>query len=225
MDISVIIPALNEAESIGYVLTAIPKDAVKEVIVVDGGSTDGTVSIAQELGAQVIHEPRPGYGRACASGVQHAGGDVLVFLDGDGADDPGHILELVSPIRDGAADLVLGSRLAGDIAPGAMLWHQRFGNRLSAWLIRLIYKLPVTDLCPFRAIRQDRLQELDMRHMTYGWPTEMLVKAATQRWRIKEIPVKYKPRMGGKSKISGTFRGTFYATVQILAIILGFSRN
>jgi glycosyltransferase involved in cell wall biosynthesis len=214
--VTVIIPALNEEESIGQVLVAIPAGVTEEIIVVDGGSSDGTAAIAQAGGARVVHEPRGGYGRACAAGAAAARGDILLFLDADGADDPGQIPDLLAPILSGRADMVLGSRLAGEIAPGAMPWHQRFGNRLAAWLIRHLYGLPLTDLSPFRAVNRELLLGLGMEEMTYGWPTEMIVKAARQRRRIVETPVRYRPRLGGRSKISGTVRGTVLATTYIL---------
>jgi glycosyltransferase involved in cell wall biosynthesis len=220
MRTSIIIPALNEEESIGQVLAAIPTDVVGEVVVVDGGSSDGTVAIAQAAGARVIHEPRRGYGRACATGVAAALGDIVLFLDADGADDPGRIPDLLAPIQSGRADMVLGSRLAGEIAPGAMPWHQRFGNWLAAWLIRRLYGLPLTDLSPLRAVRRESLLALRMEEMTFGWPTEMIVKAARKGWRIVEVPACYRPRLGGRSKISGTVRGTILATYRILWTIL-----
>jgi len=212
----VIIPALNEEESIGQVLAALPSGVTEEIIVVDGGSSDGTAAIGRAGGARIIHESRRGYGRACAAGVAAARGDVVLFLDADGADDPGQIPDLLAPILAGRADMVLGSRLAEEIAPGAMPWHQRFGNRLAAWLIRRLYGLPLTDLSPFRAVSRELLLGLGMEEMTYGWPTEMIVKAARQRWRIVETPVRYRPRLGGRSKISGTVRGTVLATYYIL---------
>ena len=220
MPVSVIIPALNEAESIGHVLGGIQLQPVDEVIVVDGGSSDDTVSIAQTNGARVVHEPRRGYGRACASGVAAAKNEILVFLDADGADDVRRILELAGPVEKGAADMVLGSRLAGEIMPNAMPWQQRFGNLLSAWLIRRLYGIPITDLSPFRAVEQAKLLQLGMQEMTYGWPTEMIVKAARKGWTILEIPVQHRPRFGGRSKISGTVRGTFLAGYYILRTIL-----
>ena len=223
MKSSVIIPALNEEDSIGYVLASIPLEKIAEIIVVDGGSTDNTVSIAEDAGALVIREPRRGYGRACATGVEHANGEILIFLDADGADDPAEIQVLAAPIQAGEADMVLGSRLAGELETNAMPWQQFFGNRLSAWLIRLLYRIPVTDLSPFRAVRKSKLMDLGMTEMTYGWPTEMIVKAARQGWRMREIPVRYRSRYGGSSKISGTLRGTVLATYYIISTILRYA--
>jgi len=225
MRTSVIIPALNEEESIEQVLAAIPAQSVSEVIVVDGGSGDDTVAIAQAAGAQVVHEPRRGYGRACSAGVVTATGDIVLFLDADGADDPRQIPDLVAPILGGQVDMVLGSRLAREMMPGAMPWHQRFGNWLAAWLIRRLYGLPLTDLSPFRAVRRASLLTLGMEEMTFGWPTEMIVKAARRGWRVVEIPVRYRRRLGGHSKISGTVRGTVMATYFILWTILRHSRS
>ena len=224
MRTNVIIPALNEAESLKHVLSEIPDEVVSEVILVDGGSTDDTVRIAKAGGARVVIEKQRGYGLACTTGVNHADGDILVFMDGDGADNPSQIPALINPILTGQADMVLGSRLAGNITPGAMPWHQRVGNQLSAKLIQLLYELPITDLSPFRAVNREKLLTLDLKDMTYGWPTEMIVKAAHQDWRILEIPVNYRCRIGGKSKISGTIRGTVLATFHILNTIIHYSR-
>jgi glycosyltransferase involved in cell wall biosynthesis len=221
----VVIPALNEEESIGQVLAQISLDAVDEIIVVDGGSTDRTVAVARGRGARTIQEPRRGYGRACAVGVAAARGDVVVFVDADGADDPSEIPDLLAPISTGEADMVLGSRLAGEIARGAMPWHQRVGNELAAWLIRRLYGLPLTDLGPFRAVSRNLLLELKMEEMTYGWPTEMIVKAARRGWRVVERPVRYRRRLGGRSKISGTLRGTALAAYYILWTILRHARG
>ena len=225
MDATLVIPALNEEESLGHVLEAVNTDLLSEIILVDGGSSDRTVDIAKANGARVIQEPQPGYGRACAAGAAKAQGEIIIFMDADGADDPGQIPNLIAPIIQDGADMVLGSRLAGNIFPGAMPWHQKFGNRLSAGLIRLIYNLPITDLSPFRAVLRSRLLELDMQEMTYGWPTEMITKSARKGWRIIEIPVDYHPRMGGKSKISGTVRGTLLATYYIFKTILKYSKT
>jgi glycosyltransferase involved in cell wall biosynthesis len=224
MKTSIIIPTYNEAESIAYVIEKIPDKDHFEILVVDGGSMDATVSLARASGARVISEPRRGYGQACATGLEQATEEIVVFLDADGADDPIRILELIGPIRDGLTDMVLGSRLAGDIQSGAMPWHQYFGNWLSARLIRLLYHLPITDLSPFRAVKREKLLALGMTEMTYGWPTEMIAKAARQNWSIQEIPVNYFPRYGGESKISGTVKGTVLATYFILSTILKYAR-
>jgi glycosyltransferase involved in cell wall biosynthesis len=152
LSVTVIIPALNEEESVGQVLASIPADVVDEILVVDGGSSDRTVAVAQAGGARVVHEPRRGYGRACAAGVRAASGHIVLFLDADGANDPSQIPDLLAPLQTGPAGMVLGSRLAGEIAPGAMPWHQRFGNQLAAWLIRRLYGLPLTDLSPSSTI-------------------------------------------------------------------------
>jgi glycosyltransferase involved in cell wall biosynthesis len=225
LSVSVIIPAFDEEDSIGRVLTAIPRDWVQEIVVVDGGSTDNTTAIARTAGARVICEPQPGYGRACAVGAAAAGGDILVFLDADGADDPGHIPNLLAPILAGQADMVLGSRLTRKMAPDAMPWHQRFGNQLAARLIRWLHGLPLTDLSPFRAIRRESLLVLGMEEMTYGWPTEMIVKGALRELRIVEVAVPYRPRLGGHSKISGTVRGTVLAAYHILRTIFRYARG
>ena len=225
MDATLVIPAFNEEESIGKVLGAADTGLLSEIILVDGGSSDKTVPIAEAYGARVIHEPRRGYGRACAAGVANARGEIIIFMDADGADDPDQIPSLIAPIVQEGADMVLGSRLAGDIHPGAMPWHQKFGNRLSAGLIRLFYGLPITDLSPFRAVLRQRLLDLNMQEMTYGWPTEMITKAARKGWRIQEIPVNYYPRSGGRSKISGTVRGTILATFHILRTIIKYSMS
>jgi len=222
---SIIIPALNEAESIGYVLSAIPMEWAHEIFVVDGGSTDDTVAIAEQAGAWVIHEGRRGYGRACHSGLVAATGKVIVFLDADGADDPRHLPELLAPLMNGQADLVLGSRLAGDMDSGAMPWTQWLGNFLAALMFRWIYRLRLTDLSPFRAGGRDNLLNLDLQEMTYGLPTEMIAKAARRGWRIVEIPVSYHARRGGKSKITGTWRGSVLASTLIFRVILRHARS
>ena len=215
--ISVIIPVLNEEDSIGAVLADIPAELEAEVLVVDNGCTDQTIPIARTKGARIVVAEQQGYGAACYAGSLAASGDILVYLDGDYSDYPEEMHLLVAPIAAGVADLVLGSRLAqGDLPRSAMPAQQRFGNWLTARLMRWIYGLPVTDLGPFRAIRRDVLFGLDMGEMTFGWPTEMMVKAARRGLRLQEIPVRYRQRLGGKSKISGTLRGTILAGYYIL---------
>lgn len=226
LHVALIIPARNEEPPLPGVLAEIPPRVAQTVVVVDNGSTDGTADVSRQSGATVVSEPRAGYGFACAAGVhaareQHA--EVLVFIDADGSFDPAQIRDLLAPIESGQADLVLGSRLAGGIEPGAMPPHARFGNWLVARLMRTLYDLPVTDLGPFRAIRADLLDRLGMQEMTYGWPTEMMVKAAKHGARVIEVPVRYRVRRGGRSKVSGTLRGTVLATYFILFVTLRYT--
>ena len=220
---SVIIPTHNEAQAIGRVLGDLPSHLVTEVIVVDSNSTDGTAEIAAKMGARVLHEPRRGYGRACLTGLANTQSpDVVVFLDGDYSDRPSELPILLAPIIEGRADIALGSRLGGKSNPGALPWHQSFGNRLAAGLIRLLYGLKVSDLGPFRAGRAEVLSALALEETTYGWAVEMIVKGAIAGFRIVEVPVSYHPRIG-KSKISGTMKGTIGAAWFILSRILGYS--
>lgn len=223
MTVSLIIPALNEAGSIGPLLAELPPGLVDELIVVDNGSTDGTAEAARLAGAQVVTEARRGYGFACAAGVQAAQGDLLVFMDGDGSFVPGELPGLLAPLTEGRADLVLGSRMQGEIAPGAMPPHQLFGNRLVAWLLGRLYGLAVTDLGPYRAIRRPLLESLHMQERTYGWPVEMMVKAARRRATIVEVAVSYRPRSAGHSKVGGTFKGTLLATYRILRVTFRYA--
>jgi glycosyltransferase involved in cell wall biosynthesis len=225
MRVSVIIPALNEAGCIGDLVREALAQAVSEVVVVDNGSTDGTAKAARQAGARVVSEPRRGYGYACAAGVAAADAhaEVLVFLDGDGSSLPDEMPRLIDPLTSGRADLVLGSRVLGNIAPGAMPPHQRFGNWLASRLMTRLYQVRVTDLGPYRAIKRGLLLALDMREMTFGWPTEMMVKAARRQARIVEAPVSFHPRRAGRSKVSGTLRGTLLAAYYILGVTLRYS--
>jgi glycosyltransferase involved in cell wall biosynthesis len=217
--VSVIIPTRNEAEAIGRVIADIPAELVTEIIVVDNNSTDGTPEIAARAGARVIMESRRGYGQACLTGIAKASApDVVVFLDGDYSDRPGELPLLLAPIAEGRADIVIGSRLAGVRIAGALPWHARFGNWLAAGLITNFYGIKITDLGPFRAARADVLRTVELEETTYGWAVELILKGATQGFRIVEVPVSYHPRIG-KSKISGTFRGTMGATWFILSRI------
>ncbi len=223
MNVSVVIPALNEEEPIADVVreclaTKIPN----EIIVVDNGSDDRTSERAREAGARVVTAPR-GYGRACAAGVRAVspGCDTIVFLDGDGSDCPEFMNQLVDPIAAGTHDFVIGSRARGQREPGSMNFQQIFAGKLAGWLMSILYGLPYTDMCPFRAIRRDALERLSMREETYGWNLEMQMKAArTWPLRILEVPVNHRCRAGGVSKVSGTLRGTFVAGVRIIATFL-----
>lgn len=223
MPISLIIPALNEAECLGRLLEELPSGVVDELIVVDNGSVDDTAEVARQGGARVVTEPRRGYGYACAAGVAASRGEIAVFMDGDGSFVPAEIVMLTEPLLAGKADMVLGTRMRGGMAAGAMPPHQRFGNRLVAGLVRRFYGIALTDLGPFRAVRRDLLSALDLRERTYGWPIEMIVKAARRRARIIELPVRYRPRLAGHSKVGGSVRGTILATYRILRVTLHYT--
>ncbi len=223
MRVTAVIPARDEEGAIGKVIEALPRGLVQQVIVVDNGSTDNTAAVARAAGAVVVAESRPGYGRACAAGVAAAAdAEVILFLDGDYSDFPEEAPSILAPILEGRADLVIGSRLRGRREPGALPPHQLFGNWLVSRLMRLLYGMQITDLGPFRAIRADLLASLKMREMTYGWPTEMMVKAARRKARIVEAPVSYRKRIG-RSKISGTVRGTVLATYYIFGVTLRYA--
>ena len=222
MRVSVVIPTRNEAQAIGRVLGDLPADLVTEVIVVDSNSTDGTPDIASRMGARVISEARRGYGRACLTGLACASApDVVVFLDGDYSDRPAELPLLLAPIIEGRADITLGSRFGGKSNRGALPWHQSFGNRLAAGLIRLLYGVKVSDLGPFRAGRADVLRALTLEEATYGWAVELIVKGAIAGFRIVEVSVSYYPRIG-KSKISGTVKGTVGAAWFIMSRIVRY---
>jgi glycosyltransferase involved in cell wall biosynthesis len=215
--VAVIIPTLNEEASIGALVRAIPRDGVCRIIVADGGSTDATAARAAEAGAEVIAAGR-GYGRACLAGARHAvGADILVFMDGDGADDPHSIADLVRPIAAGAYDFVIASRTRGTREPGSMSWHQVIAGRVAGWLIHRLYGIRYTDMCAFRAVRRDVLLGLGMQELTYGWNLEMQMRAARAGLRILEKPVAYRCRTGGVSKVAGSLRGTLRAGMRIVA--------
>ena len=218
---AVIIPALNEAGHIGPLVAAALAQPVDWLLVVDNGSTDETAVLAQEAGAQIISEPRRGYGYACAAGTAAAlvaGADILAYMDGDFSSPPAELPRLLTPIQQNRADLVLGSRVLGQIAAGAMLPHQRWGNWLSARLMSWLYDISVTDLGPYRAIRADLIRTLAMQEMSFGWPTEMTVKVARRGGRIMEVPVSWHVRRSGRSKVSGTLRGSILAGYYILGV-------
>ena len=222
MRVSVVIPTRNEAQAIGRVLADIPADLITEVIVVDNNSSDGTTEIASRMGAQVVRELRHGYGQACLTGIASASApDVVVFLDGDYSDRPSELPLLIAPIAEGRADITIGSRLARPGTPGALPWHSRFGNWLAARLITNLYGHKISDLGPFRAARADVLRAVELEETTYGWAVELILKGLVRGFRIVEVPVSYHPRIG-KSKISGTLRGTIGATWFILTRIVRY---
>jgi len=212
-----IIPTLNEEASIGAVVRSLPRPLVVRAIVADGGSSDATVARARQAGADVIAAGR-GYGRACLAAAEAAqGADILVFMDGDGADDPQQIAALVEPIRSGRYDFVIGSRVRGRREPGSIAGHQVAAGLLAGWGMRLLYGVRYTDMCAFRAIRRNELLGLGMHELTYGWNIEMQMRAARARLRILEVPVDYRCRSGGASKVAGSLRGTMRAGARIIA--------
>lgn len=219
--IDVIIPALNEAASIGRVVRGIPRPPVRTVIVVDNGSVDLTAAAARAAGAAVVLERRRGYGSACLAGIRMlpSDTDVVVFMDGDGSDDAAQIAHLVAPIVEGRADLVVGSRTAAAARAGTLTVPQRIGNVVASSWLRLRFGMPATDLGPFRAIRRVALDELAMSDPDYGWTVEMQIKAARRGLRYVEVPVPCRPRQAGTSKVSGTLRGTVGATIKILGLL------
>ena len=215
--VAVVIPTFNEVESIAAVVAEIPRDVVARIIVADGGSRDGTADCARGAGAEVIAVGR-GYGLACLAGAKAAdGSDIIVFMDGDGADDPQSLAALIAPIQSGEYDFVIGSRARGERAPGSIAWHQLAAGALAGWATRLLYGVRYTDMCAFRAIRRQALLDLGMREMTYGWNIEMQMRAAQAGLRILEIPVPYHCRTGGSSKVAGSLRGSVRAGLRILA--------
>jgi glycosyltransferase involved in cell wall biosynthesis len=219
-EVSVVIPALNEAENIAAVVRELPWNLIRECIVVDNGSTDATAAEAQAAGARVVVLSQRGYGRACAAGAAAANGDILVFMDGDGSDVSTEMDQLLQPILAGDCDFVIGSRRRGKREPGSMLVSQLFAGWLAGLLLRLLYRVQYTDMGPFRAITRQALQSLQMREVTYGWNLEMQMRAAQGGLRIREIPVSYRKRAGGQSKVAGSFSGSLRAAIRIVQTLL-----
>lgn len=217
--VTAIVIAWNEAEALRLILPALPLDLINELIVVDGGSTDGTAEVAESLGARVVRQPGRGYGDACWAGARAATSDILVFLDGDYADDPAEFSRVLAPVLMKRADLAIGSRDGPGTEADALPAHQRLGNRLACVLIRLLYRAPVTDIGSFRAIQREALLGIGMTEMTYGWPVEMVVRAARGGLRIEGVPVRYRKRIG-QSKVGGTLTGSIKAAWLMIAVIV-----
>jgi len=220
--IALVIPTWNEKQSIGPLIAEVREDScVDRIIVADGGSCDGTVALATEAGAEVLHAGR-GYGRACWLGAEAAGPacDIIVFMDGDGSDCPKEIEKLTAPIRAGTHDFVIGSRVRGEREPGSMNLHQVLAGRVIGAVLRRLYGVAYTDMAAFRAIRRDALLTLGMREMTYGWNLEMQMRAARSGLRILEIPVSYRCRRGDESKVAGSLSGSLKAARHIIATFL-----
>lgn len=225
-DIKVIIPAVNEGDSIGKVVSGLPK-SVTEIVVVNNGSTDDTVENAQKAGATVLTENQRGYGFACLKGMdyidkQSKAPDIIVFIDGDYSDYPEELDKIVAPILNQNMDFVIGARKKELREAGSMTFPQIFGNELATFLMRLFFRAKFTDLGPFRAIKYDKLKELEMQDKTYGWTVEMQLKALRKKLAYTEVPVRYKRRIG-VSKVSGTVKGAIFAGIKILGWIFKYS--
>jgi glycosyltransferase involved in cell wall biosynthesis len=219
--ISVIIAALNEEEAIANVINSVPKNLADEIVVVDNGSKDRTAEIATAAGARVVKEPLAGYGRAFRAGLRAVAPqcEIVVFLDGDGSDCPEMMDRLVTPIVEGKSDFVIGSRTRGNRESGSMNFHQVIAGYMIGSILQILYGVRSTDMGPFRAIRRETLDRLGLREQTYGWPLEMQMRAAQAHVRTMEVPVDYRRRAGGYSKIAGTVRGSILAAARILVTL------
>ncbi|MCW5922541.1 MAG: glycosyltransferase family 2 protein [Saprospiraceae bacterium] len=227
--IDVLIPAWNEEEALPLVLAALPKTWVRQVVVCDNGSTDRTAEVAKAAGAHLVSQPERGYGNACLAGMRYLQSlppseqpEIVVFLDGDYSDYPEELPKVVAPILTAGMDMVIGSRRLGGMEKGAMTFPQRFGNWLAPLLIRWFYGYRFSDLGPFRAIRWDKLKALGMRDRNFGWTVEMQIKAAKQKLRCTEVPVSYRKRAAGHSKVSGTVKGAILAGWKIVTTIFKY---
>ncbi len=225
MKIAVIIPAYNEEKSIGKIIAEIPRDIVNEVIVVNNNSTDKTAENAVKAGATVLYESFQGYGAACLKGIDYCRSksyEIIVFMDGDYSDYPEEIKLLVNPIINEKYDFVLGSRVIGKREKGALPFQSRIGSIIAGFLMNLFWGVKYTDLGPFRAIKFDKLLNLDMQDKWYGWTVEMQIKAAQQKLKIIELPVQYRKRIG-QSKVTGTVKGTIMASFIIMKTIFYYA--
>jgi glycosyltransferase involved in cell wall biosynthesis len=218
--VAIVIPALNEEAAIHQLLSELPLDFAQWVIVVDNGSTDATATVAQKSGAIVTTESMRGYGRACLKGFKTAcslGAEIVIFMDGDGSDDPTDLPMMLRPISEGRADFVIGSRVSELAERGAVPAQARLGNWLISRMIGLLYGVRLHDIGSFRVIRCSLLETIDMREMTFGWPVEMLVKAARADYRILELPIHYRHRSHGHSKVASTISGSIKAAYYMLS--------
>jgi glycosyltransferase involved in cell wall biosynthesis len=224
--LALVIPALNEEAALQYLLAELPRNFAQWVIVVDNGSTDATAAVAQDAGVVLVREPMRGYGRACFKGFTTAyslGAETIMFMDGDGSDDPADLPLILAPISEGRADFVIGSRVSKRAERGAVSLQAYLGNWLVSQLIGVLYGVHLHDIGSFRAIRSSLLAALDMREMTFGWPVEMLVKAARTRSRIVEVPIHYRHRSHGRSKVAGTLSGSVKAAYWMLRTTLRYA--
>ena len=224
--VAIVIPALNEEGAIRQLLGEMPRDFAQWIIVVDNGSTDATTSVAEHGGAMVASEPARGYGRACLKGFSTAcslGAEIVIFMDGDGSDDPADLPMMLTPVLEGQADLTIGSRIGKRAERGAIPPQARLGNWLVSRMIRILYSAHIHDIGSFRALRCSALNALDMQEMTFGWPVEMLVKMARARYRIVELPIHYRRRSHGRSKVAGTITGSIKAAYAMVATTLRYT--
>lgn len=229
---TVIIPALNEEGNIPLLIeeiravdpTSLPV-SVTEILVVDNGSTDATAERARAAGARVVPEPTPGYGRACLAGLLAATTELVIYMDGDRSEVPAEMGRVAGPVATGSADLGIGSRVRGHAEPGALSPQQRVGNRVATLAMRPLYGVTITDLGPYRCIRRQALLDLGMKERTYGWPVEMIARAAQSGLRIAEVPVTCRRRGAGVSKVSGNLRAALTTAYRILAVILNVRRE
>ena len=224
--VAIVIPALNEEGAIRQLLGEMPRDFAQWIIVVDNGSTDATTSVAEHGGAMVASEPARGYGRACLKGFSTAcslGAEIVIFMDGDGSDDPADLPMMLTPVLEGQADMTIGSRIGKRAERGAIPPQARLGNWLVSRMIRILYSAHIHDIGSFRALRCSALNALDMQEMTFGWPVEMLVKMARARYRIVELPIHYRRRSHGRSKVAGTITGSIKAAYAMVATTLRYT--
>jgi glycosyltransferase involved in cell wall biosynthesis len=224
--VAIVIPALNEEAALQQLLAEIPRDFVQWIIVVDNGSTDKTAAVARAAGVMVVSELMRGYGHACLKGLKTAanlGAEIVLFMDGDGSDDPADLPMMLAPVSEGRAELAIGSRVSKRSERGAIPPQARLGNWLVSRMIHLLYKVPLHDIGSFRAIRCSTLETLQMHEMTFGWPVEMLVKAARAQYRIVELPIHYRRRSHGRSKVAGTLVGSVKAAYYMLSTTLRYA--